>query len=117
MASNKNVDDDDVMTRIQAMARPPSPSPPMPDARGAIITTWIATMTTKHAAVAAQIKGETTKALKIVGETMRGTGITTQRRATTNKQRARQEVESPAERRRKATGQHNKQPNKRGTME
>jgi hypothetical protein len=116
-ASNKNVDKDDIMTWIQATARLPSPSPPTPDARGAIVTTWIATTTTMHAATAAQIVGETTRALKIVGGTTRGTGITMQCHMTTNKQRAQQEVEPPAERRREATGQHNNQPNKRGTME
>ncbi len=41
----------------------------------------------------------------------------TQRHATTNKWRAQQEVELPAERRREATRQHNNQPNKRGVME
>jgi hypothetical protein len=74
MATNKNIDNDDVMTQIQATARPPSLSPPKPDARGAIVTTLIAMTTTMHAAVAAQIKGETTRALKIIGGTMRGTG-------------------------------------------
>ena len=117
MALNKKVEDEDIMTRIQAMARPPSPSPPTPDARGAIVTTRIATTTTMHAAAAARIKGETTRAFKIVGGTTRGTGITTQRHATTNKRRAGQEVEPSAERRREATGQHNNQTNKRGTME
>jgi hypothetical protein len=117
MALNKNVDNEGVMTLIQATARPPSPSPPTPDARGTIVTTRIVTTTTMHAAVAAQIKGETTSASKIVGGTTRGTGITTQRHATTNKQRARQEVEPPAERWREATKQHNNQPNKRGAME
>jgi hypothetical protein len=86
MVLNKNVDDDDnIMTWIQATARLPSPSPPTPDARGAIVTTRIATTTTMHTAAAAQIKGETKRALKIVGGTTRGTGITTQRHATTNK--------------------------------
>ncbi len=117
MVSNEIVNDDDVMTRIQATARPPSPSPPTPDARGAIVTTWIATTTTMHATAAARIVGETTRALKIVRGTTRGAGITTQRHVTTNKRRARQEVEPLAERRREATGQHNNQPNKRGAME
>ncbi len=117
MASNKNVDNDDVMTWIQATARLPSPSPLTPDKRGAIVTTRIATTTTMHAAAVAQIMGETTRALKIVGETRRGTGITTQCHATTNKRRAQQEVEPPAERRREATQQHNNQPNERGAME
>jgi hypothetical protein len=53
MVLNKNVNDDDVMTPIQATARPPAPSPPMPDARGGIVTTQIATKTTIHAAAAA----------------------------------------------------------------
>jgi hypothetical protein len=61
--------------------------------------------------------GETTRALKIVRGTTRGTGITTQCHATTNRGRAWQEVEPPAERQGEATGQHNNQPNKRGTME
>ncbi len=117
MAWNENVTNDDVMTWIQAMARPLSLSPPMPDPRGAIVTTRIAMTTTVHVAAAAQIKGETTRALKIVGGTTRGTGITTQRHGTTNKWRAQQEVEPPAERQREATGQHNSQPNKRGAME
>jgi hypothetical protein len=117
MALGKNVNDDNVMTRIQATARPPSPSPPTPEARGAIITTQIATTTTMHAAAAVQIMGETTRVLKIIGRTMRGTCITTQRHTTTNKQRAQQEAEPPAERRREATGQHNNQLNKRGGME
>jgi hypothetical protein len=39
MALNKKVDNNDVMTRIQAMARLPSLSPPTPDSRGAIVTT------------------------------------------------------------------------------
>jgi hypothetical protein len=110
MVSNKNVDNNDVMTRIQALAR-------TPNARGAIVTTWIVTTTTMHAAAAAQIVGETTRALKIVGGTTRGTGITTRRHATTNKRRARQEVELPAKRQREATRQHNNQPNKRGVIE
>jgi hypothetical protein len=117
MASNKNIDDDDVMTQIQAMVRLLSPSPPMPDTRVAIITTWIATMPTMHAAAAAQIVGETTRALKILGGTTRGTGIMMQRHTTTNKGRVQQEVEPPNEKQREATGQHNKQPNKRGAME
>jgi hypothetical protein len=87
MALNKNVNDDNVMTRIQAAARPPS-SPSMSNARDAVITTWIATKTTMHAAAVAQIVGETTRALKIIGGTVRGTGITMQRHATTNKWRA-----------------------------
>jgi hypothetical protein len=53
MASNENVNNNDVMTRIQATARLPSPSPPMPDARGAIVMTWIATTTTMQAAAVA----------------------------------------------------------------
>jgi hypothetical protein len=53
MALNKNVNNDNVITWIQATARPPSPSPPMPDARGAIVTTWIAMATIMHAATAA----------------------------------------------------------------
>jgi hypothetical protein len=117
MALNKNVDDEDVMTQIQATARLPSPSPPTLDARGAIVMTWIATTTTMHAAAATQIVGETTRALKIVGGTTRGTGITTGCHTTINKRRAQQEVEPPAERQREATGQHNNQPNKRGAME
>ncbi len=88
MASNKKVDNDDIMTRIQATARPPSLSLPTLDTRGAFVTTWIATMTTIHAAAAAQIKGETTRASKIVEGTTRGTGITMQCHATTNKWRA-----------------------------
>jgi hypothetical protein len=67
--SNKNVKDNNVMTQIQATARLSSPSPPLLDARGAIVTIWIAMMTTMHAAVAVQIVGETTRALKIVGGT------------------------------------------------
>ncbi len=110
MVSNKNVDNNEVMTWIQALAR-------TPNARGAIVTTWIATTTTMHAAAAAQIVGETTRALKIVGGTTRGTGITMRRHATTNKRRARQEVELPAKRQREATRQHNNQPNKRGVLE
>ncbi len=117
MASNKNVYNDDVMTQIKATARPPSPSPPTPNARGAIVMTWIARTTTIHTIAAAQIVGETTRALKIIGETTRGTGITTQCHATINKWSVQQEVEPPAERRREATGQHNNQPNKRGAME
>jgi hypothetical protein len=39
MAANKNTNKDNVMTWIQAMARTMSPSSPMPDARGSIITT------------------------------------------------------------------------------
>ncbi len=117
MAMIENVDDDNVMIRIQATARPPSPSPPTPDARGAIVTTRIATTTTIHAAAAARIKGETTRALRIVGRTRRGTGITTRLHTTTNKRRTQQEVEPPAERRREAPGQHNNQTNKRGMME
>jgi hypothetical protein len=70
-----------------------------------------------QAAAAAQIMGETTRALKIVGGTTRGTGITMQRHVTTNKWRAQQEVEPPAERRREVTEQHNNQPNKKGMME
>ncbi len=105
MVSNKNVNNKDVMTQIQATARLPSPSPPILDARGAIVMTRMATATTMHTAVVAQIKGETTRALKIVGGTTRGTGITTQRHGTTNKRRVRQEVKPPAERWRKATGQ------------
>jgi hypothetical protein len=104
MASNKNVDNNDVMTRIQATARLLSLSCPTPEARGAIITTWIAMTRTMHAAAAARIKGETTRALKIVGGTTRGTSITTQRHATTNKRRVQQEVEPPSERWREATG-------------
>jgi hypothetical protein len=104
MALNKNIDNNKVMTQIKATARLLSPSPPTPDARGAIITTWIATTTMMHAAAAVQIVGETTRALKIVRGTMRGTGITMQCHTTINKQRARQEVELPAERRREATG-------------
>jgi hypothetical protein len=87
MALNKNADNKDIMTRIQAMARLPTPSPPMPDARGAIVTTWIVTARTMHTAVAARIMGEATRALKIVGGTTRGTGITTRCNATTNKRR------------------------------
>jgi hypothetical protein len=87
MASNKNVNDDDVMTWIQATARLPSPSPPTPDARGTIITIWIAMTTTIHTAAVAQIMGETTRATKIVGGTTKGTGIMTRRHATTNKRR------------------------------
>jgi hypothetical protein len=117
MASNKNINNDDVMIWIQAMARPPSPSPPTPDKRDAIVTTQIATTTTMHTAAVAQIMGETTRALKIVGGTTRGTGITTQHHTTTNKRRAQQEVEPPAERWREATRQHNNQPNERGAME
>jgi hypothetical protein len=117
MASNKNIDNDNVMTWIQATARPPSPSPPVPDTRGAIVTTWIATTTTMHAAAVAQIMGETTRALQIVGGTTRGTGIRTQCHMTTNKRRAQKKVEPLAERRREATGKHNNQPNKRGAME
>jgi hypothetical protein len=117
MVSNKNIDDNNVMTWIQAMARPPSLSPPTLDTRGAIVTTRVATTTTMHAAAPAQIVGETTRALKIAGGTTRGTGITTQCHATTNKRRAQQEVEPPAERRREATGKYNNQPNKRGLME
>jgi hypothetical protein len=89
----------------------------MPDARSAIVTTQRATTTMMHTAMAARLMGETTRALKIVGGTTRGTGITTHRHATTNKRRARQDVEPPAERWREATGQHNNQPNKRGAME
>ncbi len=55
LVSNENVDDEDVMTWIQLTARPLSPSPPTPDTRGAIVTTWIMMMTMMHAAVAAQI--------------------------------------------------------------
>jgi hypothetical protein len=77
MALKKNINDDSIMTWIQATARPPSLSPPTPDARGAIVTTRIATTTTMHAAAAAQIMGETTRVLKIIGGTTRGTGITT----------------------------------------
>ncbi len=83
--SNKNIDNDNVMTWIQATARLPSPSPPMPDARGTIVTTQIATATTMHAAAAAQIKGEITRALKIIGGTTRGIGIMIQHHVTTNK--------------------------------
>jgi hypothetical protein len=117
MVLNKNVNNDDVMTRIQAMARPPSLSPPTPDTRGTIVTTWIATMTMMHAAAAAQIVRETTRALKIVGGTTRGTGIATRCHAKSKKRRAQQEVEPSAERRREATRQHNNQLNKRGAME
>jgi hypothetical protein len=92
MALNDNINDDNVKTWIQAMARLPSPSPPMPDARGAIVTTRIAMTTTMHAAVVAQIVGETTRALKIVRGTTRATGIMTQCHATTNKWRVQQEV-------------------------
>jgi hypothetical protein len=64
IASKKNVDNDNVMTWIQVTARLPSPSPPMQDARGAIVATRIAMTTTMmHAAAAEQIKGETTRAL------------------------------------------------------
>jgi hypothetical protein len=73
-------------------------------------------MTRMHTAAAAQIMGETTRPLKIVGGTARDTGITTCRE-TTNKRRVQQEVEPPAERRREATGQHNNQPNKRDPMQ
>ncbi len=59
MASNKNFVNNNVMTWIQAMARLPSPSPPTPNARGAIVTTWIATTTMMHAAAVARIVGET----------------------------------------------------------
>ncbi len=117
MALNKNVNNDNVITWIQATARPPSPSPPMPDARGAIVTTWIAMATIMHAATAAWIMGETTRVLKIIKGTMKVTGITMQCHVTTNKWRARQEVELLVERRREATEQHNNQPNKRGVME
>jgi hypothetical protein len=117
MVSKKNVNNNNIMTQIQATARLPSLSPPTLDARGAIITTWIAMTTMMHAAAVAQIVGETTRALKIVGRTTRGTGITMQCHATTNKQRAQQEVEPLAERRNEATGQHNNQPNKRGMIE
>jgi hypothetical protein len=117
MTSNKNIINNAVMTRIQATVRPPSLSPPTPDTRGTIVTTRIATMTTMHAAVAVQIKEETTRALKIVGGTTRGTGITARCHTATNKRKAQQEVELPAERRREATKQHNNQPNKRGAME
>jgi hypothetical protein len=113
----QKVDNDDFMTWFQATARPPSPSPPTPDAKVAIVTTQIVTMTTMHPAAAAQIKGETTRALKIGGGTTRGTDITTQSHATTNKRRAQQEVEPLVERWREATGQHNNHPNKRGAME
>jgi hypothetical protein len=61
--------------------------------------------------------GETTRVLKIIRGTTRGTGIMTRCQATTNKGRAKQEVEPLAERRREATGQHNNQSNKRGAME
>ena len=105
------------MTWIQVMARPPTLSFPMPDARGAIVTTRIVMTTAIHAAAAAQILGETTRALKIVRGTLRGTGIMMQRHVATNKRMAQQEVESLAERWRKATRQHNNQPNKRGMME
>ncbi len=77
MVLNKNANNNNVMTQIQAIARLLSPSPPTPDTRGAIIMTWIAKTTTMHAAAAAQIMGETTRPLKFVGRTMRGTGITT----------------------------------------
>jgi hypothetical protein len=117
MASNKNVNDDNVMTQIEATTKLPSPSFPMLDTRGAIVTTRIATTTMMHAVAAAQIVGETTRALKIIRGTTRGTGIMTQRLATTIKWRAQQQVEPLAERRREATGQHNNQPNKRGAME
>jgi hypothetical protein len=117
MGLNKNVVNDNIMTWIQATARPPSPSPPTPDARGTILTTRIGTTTTMHAAAAAQTMGEITRVLKIVGGTTRGTGIRTRCHMTTNKQRVRQEMEPPAERQREATGQHNNQPNKRGAME
>ncbi len=117
MASNENINNDNVMTWIQATTRLPSPSPPMQDTRGAIVTTQIAMTAMMHAAAVAQIVGETTRALKVVGGTARGTGITTQGHVTTNKRRVQQEVELPAERRREATGQHNNQPNKRGVME
>jgi hypothetical protein len=61
--------------------------------------------------------GETTRVLKIIKGTMKVTGITMQCHVTTNKWRARQEVELLVERRREATEQHNNQPNKRGVME
>ncbi len=117
MVSNKDIDDDNVMTCIQITARTPSPSPPTPDARGTIVTTWIATTTTMHAVAAARIMVETTRVIKIAGGTTRGTCITRQRHATTKKWRAQQEMEPPTDRLRKAKGQHNEQPNKRGTME
>ncbi len=88
-----------IMTRIQATTRLPSPSPPMPDTRGPIITTRIATTTKMHAAAAAQIMGKTTGVLKTVGGTRRCTGITMQCHVTTNNWRAQQEVEPPAEKR------------------
>ncbi len=117
MVSNKNIDGNNMITWIKATARPPSPSPPTPDARGTIVTTQIVMTTTMHPAVAAQILAETTRALKIVGGTTRGTGTTTQCHTTTNKWRVGQEVEPPAERWREATGQHNNQPNKRDVMD
>jgi hypothetical protein len=61
--------------------------------------------------------GGENKGIKDCRRTIRGTGITTQRYTTTNKQMVQQEVEPPAERRREATGQHNNQPNKRGAKE
>jgi hypothetical protein len=88
MASNENINNNNVMTWIQAMARLPSLSPPMPDARGAIITTWMMTTTTMHTAAVARIMGETTRALKIVGGMTRGTGIMMQCHRTTNKRNA-----------------------------
>ncbi len=87
MASNKNINDDDIMTRIQATARLPSPFPHMPDARVAIVTTWIATTATMYTAAAVQIVAETMRVSKIIGGTRRGTGITMQHHVTTYKQR------------------------------
>jgi hypothetical protein len=63
MALNKNIDNGNVMTRIQVMVRLPSLSPPMLDARGIIIMTWIAMTTTIHTTGGAQIVGETTRVL------------------------------------------------------